>query len=265
MSGGRGPGRRCSARALDTENAMKRKRRVTKPSGRTGFFRVRLGSEGVELTKSPTSFPAKKEAIEFMVARDFAHSEMATSELNLDPVTLLQNDTDDFDFSIATPTHDRYDLELLEVAPISTEISYDSASPVIPGYSLAEFVLHQIEKKARRYGFRQANQLILLLYSTDWKFVLVPPITTIVQKWLADLKHPFAGIYYYFPIVPGEGSVETLFPVPDEMLAGFDPEAHRNFVLFPIDPMSFETTGNLAVEGEEPRIDGRESDESRGV
>jgi hypothetical protein len=61
----------------------------------------------------------------------------------------------------------------------------------------ADAVFELVKKKSRKYGGRRRVPLHLLLYSTDWRFLLSESVITLVRLYCARRPHVFSSIVYY--------------------------------------------------------------------
>ncbi|MBU1700015.1 MAG: hypothetical protein KJ970_03410 [Candidatus Eisenbacteria bacterium] len=212
-----------------SRNPKKKKRR--KPRGTSGHVKIELGQDQVSSTHHPLIYPDTKEELEFFIANAFLKQAKQAGMLDWSGKELVQNPTDDFDFCIGSDNEADY-LELMEIAPIEPYQSYDEIPNEYRPYDFAQFILKRVLGKSRKYLGSTSRKLVLLTYNTDQKLTLVPPTSTMLQKWLATEKHCFCQIYYYKPIEPNKGLLETLYPAANEQFEYFRPEDYREMIFW---------------------------------
>ncbi len=201
------------------------KKKPKKPTGVTGP--VRLSGAGSEFL--PLQFPSTKEGIEDFIAEGFVRSARATgADISLGP----HMETDDLDFSAVLAGQEVY-LELTEVAPLGKG-GYGAAASSYRVYDFAESVSSQIRKKARRYkGVKKP--IMLLLYTTDWKFIPSQSSLELVEFWMREGRHGFTRIDWYCSIMHEEGVLFELYPSQREDWSGFEPSRLRGRVVHNMD------------------------------
>jgi len=103
-------------------------------------------------------------------------------------------------------------------------------------YELAEYIKTKVLKKSERYRASTGSGIILLVYVTDWHFILSEPVLELLRYWLARTSHCFQAIYSYQPIDLAFGVVHVIFPSTSR--SNFDPEAFRNREVSNANPVS---------------------------
>ncbi|MEE8056309.1 MAG: UvrD-helicase domain-containing protein [Pseudomonadales bacterium] len=152
-----------------------------------------------------------------------------------------KNELDDFDFSVKTPKGDAY-LELMEVAPLDLhKTNFDNAPNTYDRYELAEYIVNKIMGKSDKYPSNMEGELFLLLYITDFKFVLSDTTVQILRYFLIEKSPKFDVIFLYTPLDDKNGVVNWLHPIQKEDFQGFSPEIYRGEVIN-LDPGGFVVT-----------------------
>ncbi len=186
---------------------MSNKKRPNKPTGELGSLQVGTGSA----TYRRQQWPSEKFAIEAVVLQK------AIRFANLYDLTQppRHNEENDFDYTLTT-TRGEEDLDLMEVV-LRSRLDKGGYKALPPSYNIAEIVaaiLEGIRHKTRRYG-RAARPLHLLIYSTDWRFSLLPRVVDTLAAAVAHEKHIFTTITYFRPDDHACGTVELVFPRQD--------------------------------------------------
>ena len=113
------------------------------------------------------------------------------------------------------------DLELKEIAPLKSG-PYDAAASSYMVYDFAIAIRKMILKQSARYKWSTGPGLYLLLYVTDWRFLLSPSVVTLLRHWALHDRHCFQRIYVYQVRERHEGMAKVIYP--EVVPAGFDPE-----------------------------------------
>jgi hypothetical protein len=130
-----------------------------------------------------------------------------------------QNPEDDFDYTIQTPYGIQY-LDLMEVF-VGTTGPHSSAPAAFDGRKRAEEIADAVMNKSESYG-QPARPLHLLLYSTDWRLSLHPPVAEILAVALSTRPHVFETIVYFGPLDGDGGFVFRMWPLTGEVLAEYE-------------------------------------------
>ena len=208
-----------------------------KPVGLNGPVRITLGADRSEVEFEAIDFPKAKEEIEEVIVKGFLRDAVANNFLPPVSVAPQQNAQDDFDFLLALEGQKPKELELMEVAPLEhLRGSYAEACPRYKPYDFAEYIKRKILKKAGRYRTSTGSGLLLLVYVTDWKFVLSDSVIRLLQHWMASSSHCFEAIYTYEPIDRLAGVVNVIFPSAPGV--GFNPETFRSLEVEDASPVT---------------------------
>ena len=216
------------------------KRKPTKPTGTTGSLRIAVGPQGASGEFQKLQFPRTKEDIEQFLVNGFLKA--ATERKLLPPavITASQNEQDNFDFDLKIGQR-RKSLELMEVAPLENVAGSYEASPATYGqYDFAKDIFDKVLKKSERYRTSTGEGLMLLLYVTDWRFVLSETVVKLLRFWSAHQSHSFEGIYWYSPTAPDYGVAELIYPTAKKDWKTFDPEAYRDKVVINLGPAKWQ-------------------------
>jgi hypothetical protein len=182
-----------------------------KPTGTSGPNKITAGSdpEFVRL-----KFPETKAEIEELM---LSGAITAAKARNIDVYSLTEdprhNDENNFDFDLPTSRGVEH-LDLAEIALLKKRGGYTSGATVFPVGDFADAVFELIKAKDRKYGLSRNLPVHLLLYSTDWRFLLSESVITLVQLFCARKQHRFRSILYYAPITEAEGIAWQLYPSP---------------------------------------------------
>ncbi len=205
-----------------------------KPVGVNGP--VHLSGQGIEFEQ--LVYPQTKEEIELLVARSFAGSPIPGG---LQLSELKQQHQDAFDFQV-TSSLGVLDLELMEIAPLENlRGSYAAAPSHYKPYDFAEHIYTKALKKSARYGGSKVPRIVLLVYVTDWAFVLSESVVCLLQYWLQSRPHNFEQVYAHQPVEPGFGFTHLLYPTPAAHWQSFNPETLKNNVVHNLSPLKWET------------------------
>jgi len=206
---------------------------IKKPVGVNGP--VHLSPGGAEFLQ--LKYPETKEGIELLIARSFVGSRLPDGIRITD---LEQLDQDDFDFKIQTSSGSLH-LELMEIAPLENlSGSYSAAPDHYKPYDFADFIYGKAMGKSVKYSGPKPPRIVLLLYVTDWAFVLSESVICLLQYWLQAEAHSFERVYVHQPIEPNFGVTHLLFPTPSSHWKTFDPDSLRENVVRNFSPVKWE-------------------------
>ena len=219
-----------------------------KPVGVNGPIKIGFGSESSTVEFQQLDFPKSKEEIEAFVVRGFLRDAVANNFLPPVRIAPQQNAQDDFDFTLTIEGHGPKALELIEIAPLEhLRGSYAAASGKYKPYEFAEYIKTKILKKSERYRTSIGSGIVLLIYVTDWHFVLSESVLGLLQYWLARSSHCFQAIYCYHPIDTTLGVTHVIFPSTSQH--NFNPEEFRNLEVSNANPATgYVSCGAGAVE-----------------
>jgi len=202
---------------------MVKKRKVKKPVGTCGVTRITRNAIGNEAEFQKVEFPSEKESIEAEIVMGFVSS--ARDNLpQLAVPAYEQNEQDDFDFNLLLSDGSKKHLELKEIAPLKSG-SYDTAASSYMVYDFATLIRKTILKQSVRYEGSTGPGLYLLLYVTDWRFLLSQSVVTLLRYWALHDRHCFQRIYVYQVRERHEGLAEVIYP--EVVPADFDPKSLR--------------------------------------
>lgn len=214
----------------------KKHKKPRKPTGISGSTKVDFSLEEVVIEPQPLQFPSMKEEIEELMVQGFLNVGLKES-LILEPINYRQNKQDDFDFTLET-IEGKKALELMEIAPLEhLRGQYNQAPEQYKPYDFAGYILQKIMKKSNRYTTSTENGLWLLVYATDWRFMLSNTVIELLQFWTVKNSHSFERMYYYHPLAIKDGLVYTIFPTPNYYWNNFNPEDYRDNVTYNFSPL----------------------------
>ncbi len=124
----------------------------------------------------------------------------------------------------------------MEIAPLEHVGAYAAAPPSYEPYELAKYLLSKIQGKSEKYGKAKGVEQYLLLYITDWRFILSQSVMALLQYWTLTTAHNFTGIYLYMPMNKDEGISSLLFPTPADFWKNFNPESLKENLVQNLDP-----------------------------
>jgi hypothetical protein len=190
------------------------------------------------------AFPEGKAEIEEFIANQFVAAFNRASPLqSLIIKGLRPNDENSLDFTLSTSEGDKW-LELMEIAPFELYgVSPDRAPNEYRPYDLADFLHRKIMQKSRKYRSARPGNIFLLLYLTDWRFVISESSFALLQYWCNRKKNSFEAIFVYMPITATEGLLSLIAPTPSEFWKAFDPEVYRRNVTINVDPSKWISFG----------------------
>jgi hypothetical protein len=126
-----------------------------------------------------------------------------------------QNELDDFDFSFELGSGREY-LDLAEVAPLEgVRGGYEGVPTTFPRRKLTDEILRLVERKGTHYGRSRRSTVHLLLYITDFRFLVSEGVVTLSKWYLRSNHFGFKSICYYAPIDSEAGWLRVLYPAPD--------------------------------------------------
>jgi hypothetical protein len=217
---------------------------MKKPTGKIGPLHVSLNpEEKITTGVAKVLFPQDKDEIERYIVDQFVYSASKELERTGDRFIISdpsKNPLDDFDFNVRTPRGEAY-LELMEAAPLErVKGSYNKAPARYKPYEYAEDIFKKITKKSDKYPSKLKRELFLLLYVTHWTFVLSDTTVAYLRYFCAMHPLKFNAVFSYVPLNKELGTVRWLYPVPHELIKGFDPDKYKNNEVLNLDPEKFE-------------------------
>ena len=208
-----------------------------KPTGESGVTKISTGPDGARAEFEQLEFPKTKDQIEKLIVSNFLRLAPSTGVFSFPDCAVEQNPESDLDFTLKCDDKKARKLELMEVAPLEhLRGSYEAAPTSYKPYDFARYILEKALGKSKKYGSSNRTELHLLIYITDWRFILSESVTALLQYWTLTTPHNFAGIYVYMPITKAEGIPQLIFPTPRKHWKSFNPDAHRENVVHNLDP-----------------------------
>jgi hypothetical protein len=209
---------------------------MPKPTGESGITRLTGSPSGAKAEFTPIAFPSSKEEIEALIADSFLKQAPAANVFPHANCIAEKNPESDLDFSLKCGDGKARKLELMEIAPLKGIGSYVAAPNSYKPYDLAKAILVLIESKSQKYGKPKGVEQHLLLYNTDWRFILSQSAIALLQYWTLTTPHSFDGIYLYMPMSKDAGVSSLLFPTPADFWKAFNPEALKDNKVQNVDP-----------------------------
>ena len=189
-------------------------------------------------------FPRTKDQIEKLIVTNFMRLAPLTHVFPFPNCRVEQNPESDLDFTLKCADNKTRKLELMEVAPLEhLRGSYGAAPTSYKPYEFAQYILEKALQKSRKYGSSSGTELHLLIYITDWRFILSESVTALLQYWTLTIAHNFAGIYVYMPITSSEGIPQLIFPTPRQHWKSFSPDALKDNVVHNLNPKGWKSGG----------------------
>jgi hypothetical protein len=103
----------------------------------------------------------------------------------------------------------------MEIAPLEhLRVTYQTASPSYKPYDFAKHIFAQMMEKSDRYQASSKGGLLLLLYVTDWHFILSETVIALPQFWAAHATHSFESVFCYSPVTRDSGIPQLIYPTP---------------------------------------------------
>ena len=212
---------------------------MKKPTGKIGPFRVSIDDQGdIVGSHQKISFPETKDGIEEYIVERFifsANEELSKSGEKFILSNPSKNEIDDFDFNVTSPKGGAY-LELMEAAPLErVNGGYEKAPSKYKPYELATNIFEKIKSKSNKYPTNLKKELFLLIYVTHWTFVFSKTTVAYLRFFCANTNLNFNAVFSYSPLDHSLGNVRWIYPVPPELLKGFDPEKYKDNVVLNLD------------------------------
>lgn len=146
----------------------------------------------------------------------------------------IKNPEDDLDFTLPTRNGGEH-LDLMEaVRDLQAQGGYEGTPTSYNVGEIGREVWKNLLKKStdhRRRPLRRPAHL--LLYSTDWRFLLGTGALDLLAFWAGCREHIFSTIKYVCPDAQSASVLEHIFPRPIGSFAGFDESGvAKLFVVF---------------------------------
>jgi hypothetical protein len=104
-------------------------------------------------------------------------------------------------------------LELMEIAPLDFfKTDYKSAPNQYKDYDLVKYIFNKINNKSKKYSSIKDKPICLLIYVTDWKFILSDTTIALLQYWLISNQHGFQYVFYFSYSGENMKTLYTLYP-----------------------------------------------------
>jgi len=196
--------------------------------------------EGASAAFQEIDFPRTKDGIETFIVRGFLRVGQREKLLPALNIQASQNQENDFDFTLRLEDGKMKSLELMEVAPIQhMRRSYEGALTSYEPFAFAKQIYTNLMGKSTRHT-SSGNGLWLLIYVTDWHFILHERVLESLQYWTATNNHCFEAIYCYSAIAPEDGIVQLIYPCAREKWAHVDAETYKGRVICNLDPRGWQ-------------------------
>ena len=214
---------------------------MKKPTGKIGPYSAHIDEQGeVHGEFKKIEFPTDKDDIESLIVSKFIEEGKAKFKKYFFISNPEKNQLDDIDFNVKTPKGTAY-LELMEIAPLDLyQGGHEEAPNTYDRLELAKYTHSKILAKSQKYPPKLKHELFLLLYITNFKFVLSDTTKTLLSYFCSESSLKFDVI---FLLTPREGKISSelnwIYPVEKDRFKGFDPQKYKGTVMN-LDPQKFE-------------------------
>lgn len=196
-----------------------------KPTGKTGF--TRMSNKGVTFHK--LLYPKEKPEIELFIANYFVN------QLNSNNTKVIkdfiQNDEDNYDFTLILQSGVQKYLELMEIFPQNG--GYNNATGYYKDLEMAEYIVERIiSGKSIKYESKSLP-IDLLIYPTGYQFVLSELCKQLIGFLLNSKKIIFNGVFYFSLFDQNTGDACLLYP---NNYSQIDVEKYKNSTTYNLDP-----------------------------
>lgn len=177
-----------------------------KPTGVIG--KIIIHGDGSKPEFVQLKFPEKKDDIEKMIISKSI--QIGNPLWNLYGLVSIptQNIEYDLDFSLETKTGTEF-LDLIELVVLGKG-GYENASFEYNHGEMADAIIKGIKKKSNHYkGIK--NNLHLIVYSTDTRFIVGNNILWLVSKFCHENNHGFKTIVYMY-LLDNSCNAQTIHP-----------------------------------------------------
>jgi len=203
------------------------KRKIRKPSGKLGKLKFQSGDKN-SISFEKIEFPVQKDEIEAFIVERFLFHLSAEGYLPFEITRYEQNHINDLDFTLHTTYGKKY-LELMEIAPLEhIKGGYDKAPNSYNDYNFTESVYDKLMSKSASYQNTSESNIWLLIYPTDYRFVLSDTATALLQYWTITRSHYFEYIFYFTLFDETAGLLHWIYPSSQDYFVGFDASKYRN-------------------------------------
>ena len=212
-----------------------------KPRGVNGVTKLTSGQPEPEFI--PTTLPDGKAEIERTICRaafrSLSENGWKAWPVGVEPRQLPEND---FDFVFDSDLNPEY-LDLAEVAPLAgVRGGYEGAPTTFPRGKLVDAILRLVADKGAHYGRDRRARVHLLLYITDFRFLVSDGVVALLKASLRREHFGFASVSYIAQMDPESGLLHVLYPAPGgvpyfsahderrmraELVTNFDPRSWK--------------------------------------
>ncbi|MDD3002644.1 MAG: hypothetical protein PHS06_02115 [Candidatus Shapirobacteria bacterium] len=205
-----------------------------KPVGSNGIIRIHINKKSNDFIK--IKLPENKVDIEKLFATRFLQVIKEKKWFKkYENTNLSPNQENDLDF-IVNFTCETY-LELMEIAPLDYfKTDFENAPNLYYDYDFAKYILEKIIKKSNKYKSIKDRPIYLLLYITDWKFLLSDTVISLLQYWLAEGNHSFTEIYYITYTIDDSNDLFLIYPTEKEYFKNFNENKYKKNITYLPDP-----------------------------
>ncbi len=189
----------------------------TKPTGTIQWATITPTSVDVQ----NFDFPREKEEIEMLFAQKYVDR---VKEVGIEVSIDKQNETNDLDFNVTLSGRQAY-LELTEIAPLGVG-GFKAAGESYEILSFAVSIAEQIEAKSMQCAAATEKQKLLLLYTTDWRFAVVPNALEHLQFLMHSGNHGFLRIDIIEIRADGSADLRFIYPAERQSWSEYDPKTH---------------------------------------
>lgn len=213
-----------------------------KPVGENGLIKLYV-TEGIKTSKDfiKVKLPENKADIEKFFATKFLKViKIKKWFKRYENADISPNQENDLDFVLKTDEGE-YHLELMEIAPLDYfKTDFKNAPNLYYDYNFAKYVFEKITSKSNKYKSIKDRPLSLLLYITDWKFLLSNTVISLLQYWLVSSNHSFTEIYYITYIDDDSNELFIIYPTEKEYFKNFDENKYKENTTYLLDPNKWE-------------------------
>ena len=211
-----------------------------KPTGDIGQIKI-YGNGQILFDK--VKFPETKEEIEKQIMLSFVEKEKKQKILPFNIQGFVQNEIDDFDFTLKT--YEKKYFELQEIAPLDFYgVNYKNAPSYYKDYDFARYVYNKIIDKNNSYSVDNEIGIYLLTYITDWKFVVSDTAISLLQYWLSKQEIIFKGVYLASYLDKDSLIRSVIYPVDKNYFLDFNEEKYKENSTYLLDPNKWKITTN---------------------
>lgn len=207
-----------------------------KPAGKVGPFVVKQTLEGLASEWAMIDWPSDKPSQERFVMDCFVEK-LRTDGFAIDEV--IQNDEDDFDFRIRTPSA-QINVDLTEFVYFEGKGNpFAQADGWINCLDCANALVALVNAKSEHYGRAGAIPIDVIVYATHWRFRPDQLTIALAKTLLRSERLTMEHVFLVLPLGPKRATVYLLYPTPNDVLGGKSPEDFKDERYLPFDPGNF--------------------------